>query len=111
MSATTITFTPRQLEIIEASAKILTYSGIGSLTIKNIAKEMQFAESAIYRHFSGKEKIVKAMLEYLAQEMDERYDRILLPSAKPNKKLKLAAALAPWTSSLLHLLSSLSLAS
>lgn len=86
------TFTPRQLEIIEASAKILTYSGIGSLTIKNIAKEMQFAESAVYRHFSSKEKIVKAMLDYLAQEMDERYAQILLPAEKPIEKLKLIFA-------------------
>ncbi len=85
----TTTITPRQLEIIEASAKILTYSGIGSLTIKNIAKEMQFAESAVYRHFSSKEKIVEAMLEYLAQEMDTRYALILLPGAEPIDKLKL----------------------
>jgi AcrR family transcriptional regulator len=57
----------RQIEIIEAAGKILTRSGISGLTIKNLAKEMQFSESAIYRHFTSKEEIIVAMLEYLAQ--------------------------------------------
>lgn len=47
--------TPRQLEIIEATGKILTKSGTSGLTIKNLAKEMNFSESAIYRHFASKE--------------------------------------------------------
>ena len=65
--------TNRQLEIIEAAGKILTASGVGGLTIKNLAKEMNFSESAIYRHFSSKQDIIIAMLEYLAKNMDERY--------------------------------------
>ncbi len=61
----------RQLEIIEAAGRILTSSGVKGLTIKNLAKEMQFSESAIYRHFTSKEKIIIAMLNYLAERMDE----------------------------------------
>ena len=57
--------TPRQLEIIEATGKIITVSGANGLTIKNLAKEMQFSESAIYRHFSSKEEIIVVMLKYL----------------------------------------------
>ena len=64
--------TPRQLEIIEAAGKILNSSGVTGLTIKNLAKEMKFSESAIYRHFASKEEIIIAMLNYLAQEVDER---------------------------------------
>ncbi|HRG39465.1 MAG TPA: TetR/AcrR family transcriptional regulator, partial [Bacteroidia bacterium] len=63
----------RQLEIVEAAGKILTASGVGGLTIKNLAKEMKFSESAIYRHFTSKEEIIIALLEYLALSMDERY--------------------------------------
>lgn len=62
----------RQLEIIEAAGKILTASGVSGLTIKNLAREMKFSESAIYRHFQSKEDIVIAMLEYLAGNMDVR---------------------------------------
>src|SRR5690606_5146072 len=52
---------------------ILTRSGVMGLTIKNLAKEMQFSESAIYRHFSRKEDIVVSLLDYLAYDMKSRY--------------------------------------
>lgn len=61
----------RQMEIIEAAGRIMTSSGVSGLTTKNLAKEMNFSEGAIYRHFTGKEQIVTALLEYLADTMDE----------------------------------------
>ena len=64
--------TSRQFEIIEAAGKILNLSGVTGLTIKNLAKEMKFSESAIYRHFASKEEIIVAMLNYLAHSVDER---------------------------------------
>jgi len=79
--------TSRQLDIIEAAGKILTSSGVGGLTIKNLAKEMQFSESAIYRHFSSKEEIIVAMLNYLADSIDERLSKIQ-PSTDPEENLK-----------------------
>lgn len=68
--------TSRQLEIIEAAGKILTSSGVSGFTIKNLAKEMQFSESAIYRHFASKEEIIVAMLNYLADSIDERLSNL-----------------------------------
>jgi len=64
--------TTRQLDIIEAAGKILTSSGVSGLTIKNLAKEMHFSESAIYRHFTSKESIIVAMLNYLADNIENR---------------------------------------
>ena len=61
----TVKISDRQLEIIEAAGKILTASGVSGLTIKNLAKEMKFSESAIYRHFTSKEEIIIALLEFL----------------------------------------------
>ena len=78
--------TDRQFEIIEAAGKILTRAGVGGLTIKNLAKEMKFSESAIYRHFSSKEKIVIAMLEYLADSIDERCTIALTNDLSPEEK-------------------------
>ena len=80
------TITDRQVEIIEAAGRILTESGVGGLTIKNLAKEMKFSESAIYRHFSSKEKIVITMLEYVANSMDERYTILLTNELSPEEK-------------------------
>lgn len=79
--------TPRQLEIIEAAGKILTSSGVSGLTIKNLAKEMHFSESAIYRHFKSKEEIIVAMLNYLADSIDERLSN-LNSIADPEAKFK-----------------------
>lgn len=79
--------TPRQLEIIEAAGKILTDSGVSGLTIKNLAKEMQFSESAIYRHFKSKEDIIIAMLNYLADNIDKRLSN-LDSSLTPEEKFK-----------------------
>jgi len=79
--------TPRQFEIIEAAGKILTSSGVSGLTIKNLAKEMQFSESAIYRHFASKEEIIVAMLNYLADSIDSRLTNIIT-SSDPEEKFK-----------------------
>lgn len=79
----------RQLEIIEAAGKILTESGVSGLTIKNLAKEMKFSESAIYRHFTSKEEIIIVLLKYLAQSMDERYTCAILSEQSPEEKFTL----------------------
>jgi AcrR family transcriptional regulator len=79
--------TPRQFEIIEAAGKILTSSGVSGLTIKNLAKEMQFSESAIYRHFASKEEIIVAMLNYLADSIDSRLANIII-SSDPEENFK-----------------------
>jgi len=76
----------RQGEIIEAAGKILSSGGVGGLTIKNLAKEMQFSESAIYRHFSSKEDIIVAMLSYLADNMDERFSNALKTDQNPDQQ-------------------------
>ncbi len=78
----------RQLDIIEAAGSLLNSSGLGGLTIKNLAAEMSFSESALYRHFSGKEEIIIAMLDYLAQNMDERLSKAVKESDSPRTKFK-----------------------
>jgi len=77
----------RQLEIIEAAGRILTSSGVSGLTIKNLAKEMKFSESAIYRHFTSKEEIIIALLTFLADSIDQRLSNITR-SSDPEEKFK-----------------------
>jgi len=78
----------RQLEIIEAAGEILTQAGLAGLTTKKLAARIGFSESALYRHFKGKEEIVITMLKYLAREMDERIDKTISPIENPQEKLK-----------------------
>jgi TetR/AcrR family transcriptional regulator, fatty acid metabolism regulator protein len=76
----------RQLEIIEAAGKILTEKGINGLTTKKLAQEMNFSESALYRHFTSKEEIIVSMLNYLALNMDQH--SIELENKNPIEQLK-----------------------
>ena len=82
----TLKISDRQLEIIEAAGKILTTSGVSGLTIKNLAKEMKFSESAIYRHFTSKEEIIIALLEFLAMSMDDRYTNTISSEQSAEEK-------------------------
>jgi AcrR family transcriptional regulator len=66
---TTNEISNRQLEIIEVSGKILIEKGIKGLTTKTVAAQMNFSESAIYRHFKSKEEILVALLLLLKQNM------------------------------------------
>jgi len=77
----------RQIEIIEAASRILTDSGVSGLTIKNLANEMKFSESAIYRHFKSKEEIIIAMLNYLVENIDNRLDSVTQSNETPEEKL------------------------
>ena len=69
----------RQLEIIEVSGKILIEKGIKGLTTKTVASEMNFSESAIYRHFKSKEEILIALLSLLKQNMNKRLTAEIKP--------------------------------
>jgi len=82
----TKTISDRQLEIIDAAGKILTASGVSGLTIKNLAREMKFSESAIYRHFASKEEIIITLLDYLAESIDERYAKAISVEQSPEEK-------------------------
>ncbi|MBV6442633.1 MAG: TetR/AcrR family transcriptional regulator [Haliscomenobacteraceae bacterium CHB4] len=85
---TTATISDRQFEIIVAAGKILSASGVGGLTIKNLAREMGFSESAIYRHFDSKEEILVAMLNFLAEDMDERLSQVISSQKSPTENLE-----------------------
>ena len=49
---------------------------------------MGFAESALYRHFKGKEEIILTMLQYLASDMENRLKSCLLETIEPEQQLK-----------------------
>ena len=77
----------RQQEIITASGKILITKGIKALTTKNLAFEMGFSESAIYRHFNNKEEIIAALFHYILENFKLRLTEILALELNPLEKL------------------------
>lgn len=77
----------RQYEIIQAAGKLLIEKGVKGLTTKNLAAEMGFSESALYRHFKNKEDIIVFLLEFLKQNIEQRLTEIAYSSANPTEKL------------------------
>ena len=65
--------TERQQEIINVSLELIAESGIQSLTIKNLAKKIGFAESAIYRHYENKIQILLAILDFFKQSTEHYF--------------------------------------
>ncbi len=78
----------RQIEIIEASGKILMQKGILGLTTKNLATEMGFSESALYRHFKNKDAIILMLIQFLAANVNERFETIVHTKQPPDEKLE-----------------------
>lgn len=78
----------RQQEIIESAGKLLMEKGIKGLTTKNLAQEMEFSESALYRHFKNKEDIIVLLLDYLGNNIKERLDNISLKNTNSVEKLQ-----------------------
>lgn len=64
-------FSKRQLEIIEAATVLIGRKGIQNLTTKNLAKEMNFSEPALYRHFEGKTQILESVLGHYKNVLKE----------------------------------------
>ena len=70
-------FTKRQVEIIEASKDLIGTKGLQNLTIKNLAKKMNFSEPALYRHFKDKTEILKALLLFSKDILTGKIFKIL----------------------------------
>ncbi len=81
------TTSKRQQEIIESASKLLITKGIKGLTTKNLAQEMGFSESALYRHFNNKEDIIVLLLDYLSFNIKERLDVIQTQTISAEEKL------------------------
>jgi len=59
----------RQKEIIDAAKKTIIKYGCEHVTVKRIAKEVGFSESAIYRHFSSKRDILFLLVDHIEENL------------------------------------------
>jgi len=78
----------RQKEMIEVSGKILLEKGIKGLTTKALAAEMNFSESAIYRHFKNKEDIIVLLLNVLVDDFRTRLPLVIKESQTATENLR-----------------------
>ncbi|MCD4651389.1 MAG: TetR/AcrR family transcriptional regulator [Candidatus Cloacimonetes bacterium] len=69
-------FSERQQQIVEAAIKIIAEKGIQNLTTRGLAAEVGVTEAALYRHFKGKNDILKGVLEYFKNQMQPAIGRL-----------------------------------
>lgn len=79
--------TKKQIEITDVAIKIIAHEGIQNLTVKNIAKNMNFTEAALYRHFPSKKDILLSILVRF-EKLSENYDEFAKNSENPLKKIE-----------------------
>jgi AcrR family transcriptional regulator len=65
----------RKLEIAEAARSLIIRKGSEHLTIRNIARQIDLTEAAIYRHFKSKNEILLFLSDYLTDQLIEDLQR------------------------------------
>lgn len=65
----------RKKQIIDAARKLIVQKGSEHLTIRSIAKEVNFSEAAIYRHFKNKKEILSFLMSHIITSMLDEIDR------------------------------------
>ena len=61
----------RQRQVIDAARKLIIKYGSEHVTVKRIAKEVGFSESAIYRHFKSKRDILSLLADHIEDNLLE----------------------------------------
>jgi len=69
-------FSDRQQQIVETAIKLIADKGIQNLTTKNLAKEIGISEPALYRHFSNKLEILKAVITNFQIKMKPALEKL-----------------------------------
>jgi AcrR family transcriptional regulator len=58
-------------KIFEASIKLFSQKGYDAVSIREIARKVSIRESSIYNHYSNKEGILDAIIDYFMSEITE----------------------------------------
>lgn len=80
--------TDRQREILTASIKLASRSGIQALTIKNISAEIGFTEAALYRHFESKRDVILGIIELFSASSEKDFETSLSCESSSLESLK-----------------------
>jgi len=75
-------------KIIMTCLRIVDKHGIKGLTVARIAKEVGFAESALYRHFKSKKEIIELILDESLTMAQAQYKAIKKAGRDPRQQLR-----------------------
>jgi AcrR family transcriptional regulator len=72
-------------EIMEATYSALCEHGYAELSIQKIADKSDKGKSAIYYHYTDKEELMLAFIDYMIEQMEEKHRK--LEKLEPEKQL------------------------
>ena len=78
----------RKEEIVRAALEIVEQRGLDKLNINDIAAKIELVPAAIYRHFTGREEIVAALIEYIDKRLRYNLSQVDIVTGTPIAKLK-----------------------
>lgn len=80
----------RQSEILDTARELIFCEGFGNFTIRTVAGRIGISEAAIYRHFTNKEELMLALLDFLFSPWRTAIQDLLeSESTAPEKLLQL----------------------
>ncbi len=77
----------RQKEIKEAVLKIIRTDGIKAVSTKNLAKQANLSEGAIFKHFKSKRDIMISIIDDVSKDMIEKLIEISLEKTAARDRL------------------------
>ncbi len=78
----------RRQDILEALARELESNGSARITTARLADSAGVSEAALYRHFSSKEKMFEALIEFAEETVFGRVSKILAEEADARLRCK-----------------------
>jgi len=88
MSAARLCTEIRREQIAEAAVRIIHAQGVKGLRMESIAREVGLVPSALYRHFSGKDAVLDAVLDWLGRRLQGIVSEARAAETAPLAQLK-----------------------
>jgi len=83
----------RREQIVKTALALLSKRGFKSLSMAAIARRVGVVPSAIYRHFSGKDALLDALLDFIRQKRRENVQAARAASPIPLERLRVLLGL------------------
>ncbi|MDD5772384.1 MAG: TetR/AcrR family transcriptional regulator [bacterium] len=80
-------YSTRQREIAECARRIIVTKGIERLTIREIAKDLNLTDGALYRHFKSKNEIIGLLIEDIENTLLNTIEKAAKKANNPLVKL------------------------
>ncbi|MGD2080281.1 MAG: TetR/AcrR family transcriptional regulator [Nitrospirota bacterium] len=80
----------RRRQVVEATLRLVAKGGLRSLTTAGLAKEVGMSEANLYRHFRGKDEIIRETVDSISEGLIGNMEKVIALPGSPLMKLKKA---------------------